>query len=410
MKDVKQLTAQMVAMNTISAGSNMALAKFIEVILAEMGFQTMLQEKTYPGGILKANLIARIGPKDVEPFMLSGHMDTMPVGDPKKWRKDPFGLFETQGNLYGLGAVDMKGPLSASICAVESLVQNSAKLRRELILGLTYDEEAGLRGARRLVDAQIVKPRFILVAEPTMLVPMRMHKGHICLRVTCRGLKGHSAKPNEGINAIELAADVIAEIKEFGKELMGARQPCIDPSYATLNISSIDSADNTIDPLKPIKAKANEIPWICTIDFAIRPIPGQSIKWIQDDITQRLVAIQRYIVLLDEKKIGSSDEKKIKISSSIAIDLQEKTKLPTEPMYTAAESELVKVAEAVSGKKAMGAHYSTDASVLQRLGSDCIIFGPGNIGVAHREDEYIEIGQLMAGVEKIREIVQRMCF
>jgi acetylornithine deacetylase len=320
-------------------------------------------------------------------------MDTMPVGTLEKWdRKSPFGLYEKQGKLYGLGSVDMKGPIAAMICAIEPLMKDAAHLKRELVFGLTYDEENGLRGARRMVTANMIRPKFVLIAEPTMLLPMRMHKGHICLRATCYGQKAHAAKPNEGINAIELAGDVIEELKRFSEELMGVREPDIDPSYATLNISSIASFDRSHE-----RAKSNEVPNFCTVDFAIRPIPGQSAEQIRADITERIVDRARHY-------------RNRRHHSSITVELQIRTKTPTEPMFTSPDSELVKVTEKVSNRKAMGACYSTDASVLQKLGSECVIFGPGSIDVAHKENEHIETSQLLAGVTQIREIVKQMCF
>lgn len=425
MLDVIELTKRMVAFNTESKNSNMEMALSVKATLEDMGFSVQLHEKDYfpkkeesendrrirealekftdelgfsvqrkqVAGTRKANLIARIGPRDAEPFMLSGHMDVMPVGNVKDWKtNDPLKLteFGKKGEWYGRGSVDMKGPIAALICAVEPLVKQVGKFKRELMFGLTHDEEVGLKGAKRMVKDQIVRPRFILIAEPTELIPIRMHKGHLCLKAICQGETGHASKPGKGINAIELAAKVIAELRKFSEELKGVIEPITDVPYTTLNISSIDSTDTETKA----KAKSNEIPWTCTIEFAVRPIVGQSTGRIRAYLQDRLSR-----VMWDRKKGNQL----------VTVDLSDRGKVPTEPMCAPLDSELVRVAERVSKKSARGASYSTDASVLQKLGSDCLIFGPGSIDVAHKPNEYIEKSQLLKGVENFREIVRAMC-
>lgn len=391
MQDVIELTRRLVAFDSVSCNSNLEIAYFLSEILKSMGFSVQLYEKDY-SGVVKTNLVARIGPENVAPLMLCGHMDTMPVGNLKDWATNPFELAEKGEKLYGRGSVDMKGPLAAMVCSVESLVGQASKFNRELIFGLTHDEEIGLKGARRMVKDKIVSPKFTLIAEPTELVPMRMHKGHLCLRATCKGETAHAGDPSKGINAIELAAEVIAELKKFREELKGVAEPCIEPPYTTLNIATIDSVDKKTG----FKAKLNEVPWVCEIEFAIRPIPGQSTDRIKRYIEDRLTKIRW------NRKTGVS---------LVNIDLvdKEKGRLPTDPMCIPADSEIVKVVEQVSGEIARGANYSTDASVLQYLNTDCLIFGPGSIRQAHKPNEFIEKSQLLKSVDQFREIVKIMC-
>jgi acetylornithine deacetylase len=315
----------------------------------------------------------------------------MPVGNLSEWKigrggneinLNPLQLTSHDGKLYGRGSVDMKGPIAATICAIEPLVQLASKFKRELIFGLTYDEEVGLRGARRMVEEKIVSPKFTLVAEPTQLIPMRMHKGHLCLTAFCHGKRAHAADPDKGRNAIELAAKVILELEQFSEELKCVIQPLIDPPHATLNIA-----------LAAGGSKLNEVPDGCLISFAIRPIPGQSVQRIREYIADRLMSI------------GGCDRSGNPI---VVVDLFEKTRQSTDPMITPSDSELVLVAESVSNEAARGVCYSTDASVLQHLGTDCVIFGPGCIDAAHKPNEYIEIEQLHKGVDQFREIARRM--
>jgi len=409
MQNVKDLTRQLVAFETTSALSNMAIALFLREILLGMGFAVDLQEKISPNGdSKKANLIARIGPKDVEPLMLSAHMDTVSAGDSKAWKTKPFELTEVGDELYGRGSADMKGPLAALICAIEPLVQNKEAMKRELIFGLTFDEEVGLVGARYMekeseVGRTVLRPKFVLVAEPTELIPMRMHKGHLCLRAVCHGQSAHGSKPDEGVNAIELAAEVVAILQRFrDEELKGEQEACIDPPYATLNIGVIRGG-----------TKYNIIPSYCFVDFEVRPIPGQSAEGIKDDLTARMEDIgwddqNKRMVDLDFQEIGEP------LEPPKPGEPHKPKKSPTEPVCTPPDSLLVQVAEQVTGQPAAGASFSTDASILQNLGGQhkcqCLILGPGSIEQAHKENEFIETKQLLLAVEQFREIVRRICF
>jgi len=425
MRDVIELTKEMVAFDTTSSNSNLEFADYLKVLLEKMGFSVSLLKRK-EGKVEKANLIASIGPKDAEPLMLSAHMDVMPVGDLSLWKIgegkderniDPFNLTAHNGKLFGRGSVDMKGPLAAMICGIEPLIPQASQFRRELMFGLTYDEEVGLIGAKRLVDAKIIKPKFILIAEPTELIPMRMHKGHLCLTAYCWGKGGHAAFPQIGMNAIEIAKKVIAKLKEFGEQLKCVEMPGFTPPYTTINIAEVRGG-----------GKINKIPDQCEVDFAIRLIPGLTTQRIQDDITQRLegigydknglpiVTVERYMKESDRIEDGKKFLEATKTRNDLTKRawVMERRKIgkkePTEPMQTPAKSELVRTAETVSGFNACGASYSTDASELQKLKADFLIFGPGNIyaGNGHEPNEHIEIEQLQSGVVQFREIARRM--
>lgn len=378
--DVKKLTAEMVSLNTVSSNSNMPLAEYLRQLLGQIGFDVELQCQSFVHGTLtKANVIARAGPRGVEPLMFSAHTDTVPAST-THWDYPPFVLTEDKkrGLLFGLGSVDMKGSLAAMICAVAALLPNAGKFKRELILGFTFDEEIGLLGAKHLVESGVVHPRYAIVGEPTLLQPVRMHKGHIYLRALCRGVSGHASNPTIGTNAIEVASEVIRKLRAFAEELATQQNAEYDPPFATLNIGVIRGG-----------AKPNIIPEECEIEFDIRPIAGQSSDLIIKDLAARM------------HSIGEHDGQPLAVLRLI--------RAPTEPVTTDARSAIVTVAESVTGIKAKGVSYGTDASVLQLLGTDCLILGPGNIVQAHRPNEFVALKQLESAVVIFRQIAERLC-
>ena len=379
--DVKNLTSSMVSFDTVSSKSNMPLVEFLHPVLTEIGFEVEIQKQEQKQDMLtKANIIARAGPRNVEPLMFSAHTDTVPVGTENHWDYEPFELTEDKrrGLLFGRGSVDMKGSIAAMICALAPLLPKADNFKRELILGLTFDEEVGLIGAKHLVQSGLIKPRYALVGEPTLMKPMRMHKGHIYLRAICHGASGHASDPKSGVNAIEIAGEVIERLRAFAGELAVQRNEEYDPPYATLNLGVIRGG-----------TKANVIAEECMIEFDIRPIEGQTSDLMIRDLAGRMQSIGEHCgqPLVSLKLI----------------------RCPTEPVTTDANSLIVTVAEQVTGVKARGVPYGTDASVLQLMGTDCLILGPGDIAQAHKPNEYVKTEQLEIAVNKFRQIAQRIC-
>jgi acetylornithine deacetylase len=375
--NVVELTKQMVAINTVSDLSNLQLAEMLKGWLKQLGFNVELQKRQFMHDTLvKANLIARFGPQDNEALMFSAHMDTVPPGDQHAWETDPFSPRLHNEKLWGLGSVDMKGSIAAMICAVEPLVKE--RLRREIIFGLTFDEEVGLVGAKHLVDSRIIKPKFALIGEPTMMKPMRIHKGHIYLEVVCHGGGGHASDPEKGINAIQVAVEAIRIINQFADELKGCDCSETDPPYATANIGTIYGG-----------TKPNVIASRCVICFDIRPIPGMTSKPLIQDINGRLESIGTF-------------------QGQPLVSVQT-TRIPTEPVSTDPSSEIIQAAEKVTGERARGVSYGTDGSVLQELGTEILILGPGSITRAHKPNEFVAVEQLDLAVEQFREIARLIC-
>jgi signal transduction histidine kinase len=109
--------------------------------------------------------------------------------DGQAWSADPFVLRQSNGRLYARGSTDMKGFVSACLAAVPDI--KARNLARPLHLFISYDEEVGCHGARRLLqdlDESGLKPTMCVVGEPSGMQPVLAHKGKLNLRVRVRGL------------------------------------------------------------------------------------------------------------------------------------------------------------------------------------------------------------------------------
>ena len=131
------LICRLVAFDTVSAHSNLALIHFVRDYLTDLGVASRL---TFDAAGNKANLFATIGPEIPGGIVLSGHTDVVPVaGQP--WSADPFNVVERNGRLYGRGTADMKSFLALALAMVPEFL--AVRLRVPIHLALTYDEEVG---------------------------------------------------------------------------------------------------------------------------------------------------------------------------------------------------------------------------------------------------------------------------
>ena len=171
------LLARLVAFDTTSHKSNREIADFISDYLDRPGVR-ITRHPTADGA--KLNLIVAAGPEDGDRgLVLSGHMDVVPA-ESEGWESDPFSLTQRDGSYVARGAADMKGFLALAINRLAAA--DIPRLRHQLVLLFTHDEETGTLGARRLLDDPAVVPplpRATIIGEPTSLRILRMHKGHL---------------------------------------------------------------------------------------------------------------------------------------------------------------------------------------------------------------------------------------
>lgn len=93
--------------------------------------------------------------------------------------------------LYGLGTIDMKGFAFIAMAVQEMDLRQLKKPLRILALA---DEEATMAGARAIAEAATIKPDYAVIGEPTGLVPVMMHKGHMSESIRVTGKSGHSSR------------------------------------------------------------------------------------------------------------------------------------------------------------------------------------------------------------------------
>ncbi len=148
-------------------------------------------------------------------MVLSGHLDTYPMGDPVGWTVDPFAGEVRDGRLFGRGAADMKGGIAASIVALAALAAQADTWRGEIVLALAGDEESmGTLGTQWLLEnVPAVRGDAVIIGDAGSPLVVRFgEKGFLWVRVTARGKPAHGAHVHLGVNALDRLGAALADV------------------------------------------------------------------------------------------------------------------------------------------------------------------------------------------------------
>ncbi|MBB4348838.1 MULTISPECIES: succinyl-diaminopimelate desuccinylase [Rhizobiaceae] len=182
----------------------------LEAMLAPLGFTVERMIATEPGLPDVENLYARLG-TDGPHLMFAGHTDVVPVGDESAWSHPPFGAEIADGEMFGRGAVDMKGGIACFIAAVARHIEKHGAPKGSISFLITGDEEGpSVNGTEKLLKWATDKGErwdACLVGEPTnpdMLGDMIKigRRGSVSGKVTVFGVQGHAAYPHLADNAV----------------------------------------------------------------------------------------------------------------------------------------------------------------------------------------------------------------
>ncbi|HEY8643948.1 MAG TPA: M20 family metallopeptidase, partial [Candidatus Dormibacteraeota bacterium] len=208
-------------------GEEGRIAEAVAEWCARAGLAVQIQE-VQPG---RPNVVARWGTGRGPVLLLTGHLDTVPVGT--GWTRDPFGAEVADGRLYGRGACDMKGGLAAMLGAVHDLRRRGLEPAGDVVLAAVVGEEEDSAGTLALLAAGIEADRALL-AEPTGLELVRSNRGLVNYRLTVAGASAHASQPEVGRNAIVAAAELVLELERVSARLGETPHPALGPPNLTV--------------------------------------------------------------------------------------------------------------------------------------------------------------------------------
>ncbi|HKJ52289.1 MAG TPA: M20/M25/M40 family metallo-hydrolase, partial [Gammaproteobacteria bacterium] len=286
--------------------------------------------------------------------------------------------------LYGRGCCDMKGFIACTLAALPRLT--AEPLQTPVHLAFSYDEEIGCVGAKRLVAAMSgfeIKPRLGLIGEPTSMKLVLGHKGKVSYRVTVGGLSCHSAYIDQGVNAVEYAAELIAFIRAMNDRVS---ERLLDTSYSvphtTFHVGNINGG-----------TALNIVPRQCSFEFEIRNLPQQDLESLAHEI--RHYAEDTLLPDMQSRYPHSS------------IDFEEISSYPG--LHTDPAAAVIAYARAINPAAEIGdnASFGTEAGLFDGIGVECLVCGPGSIEQAHKPDEFVSLLQLQHCDRMLENLAQR---
>ncbi len=350
-------------------GNEQVIAKLADWLSA-LGFSIQI-EQVAPN---KQNLIAKLGSGEGG-LLLAGHSDTVPF-DEGRWNYNPHALTQANNRFYGLGTADMKGFFAFIYEAVKNV--DWSKQTKPLYVLATCDEETTMLGARHFTENAPFKPDYCIIGEPTSLVPIRAHKGHVANAIRVTGKSGHSSNPALGVNAIEIMHEVLFALMQLRDRLIKEyHHPGFEIPTPTLNLGHIHGGDSP-----------NRICGCCELHYDVRPLPGISLDGLDNLMRDALREVQ-------QKWPGRIE----------LVPLHD----PIPGYECAHDHPFIHGISEICEQEAQTVNYCTEAPFLQQI-CPTLVLGPGSIDQAHQADEFLAFEFIDPTVRVLSRAMQKYCF
>jgi acetylornithine deacetylase/succinyl-diaminopimelate desuccinylase-like protein len=266
-----ELTKTLVSIPS-ETGKEQAIADWLVGFLKKLGLKDIKRLPVEDAGdtVVAALKGSGEGPK----MMLNFHMDTFDAFE--GWETPPFKPVQREGRIIGLGAHDMKGGMACALGALEAIVKSGTRLKGDLIISGTSDEEYWSRGAHELIRTGLLKDcSYCIVPEPaahaTLIVGQR---GRHVFTIRFRG-QSVSAAYDEGVNALVDAAKVVSELENLKPDALGYM-----PEYSmggSLCVIGFHSGGAKI-----------YVPELAEITIDRHILPGQDVEWAANQIKEAI--------------------------------------------------------------------------------------------------------------------------
>ncbi len=379
------LIRTLIAFDTTSRESNLALIDWVRGYLKGYGIDSSL---TFNDDQRKANLFATLpdqhGNTIDRGIVLSGHTDVVPV-DGQPWETDPFTATLKGDKLFARGAADMKSFSAIGLSFVPEFLRRG--LRRPVHFALSYDEEIGCIGVRRLI-ADIAKrglhPAGCIVGEPTGMQLVVAHKGKQSYRCTIRGHEAHSSLTPHGVNAVQIGCEIVTYLTNMARAFRdnGAFDEAYDVPYTTVHTGVIHGG-----------TALNIVPRDCFFDFEFRYLPF-------DDPDALFGEVKAYA----ERFLPEMHS----VDPDTFIQFEQMSSMPG--MDTHDESEIAQIGKLCNGRHDYGkVSFGTEASLFHNASIPTVICGPGHIAQAHQPNEWVALEQLEQCEAFMRRLADHVC-
>lgn len=366
----------LIAINSVN-GNEEAVADYLDKLFKQHGIESHVDRF----GDHRANLTVDFGQGD-SVLGITGHMDTVAIGDRDKWQHDPFTPTLDGDRLYGRGAADMKSGLAAQVIALIQLHDAKKLPAGHVRFIATAGEEYGTPGANRLEAAGVAKDlAALVVGEPTGGNVVYAHSGSLNYRIISKGRSVHSSRPEDGKNAIDALVDYC--VKE--RSIFDVAKP--DPYLGQVkhSVTVINGGE-----------QVNTIPDSATLEGNVRPT-----KTFDND--KVIAAIQQAVAEVNQQGGAQLTFQLIHSFRPVASDPDSQfvqgALQAAQAAYKPLDDHPQPALKTING--------ATDASVFVKHNPDLpvIVLGADAWDAAHQINEYTTVSSFKATIDIYQQII-----
>jgi acetylornithine deacetylase len=332
----------------------------------------------------------RRGAGDGRSILLNAHTDTVDPGDPTAWKGDPLSGDLDGDLLYGRGSCDMKGGLVTHLVALDALSDLGLGLRGDVTVAATVGEENGGLGALSTV-LRGYSADAALITEPTRLALVPAQGGSLVFRLKIRGRSAHAAVRDEGVSALEKFVPIFENLRELEQERNGVlNHPLYDGvrNKVPINIGVVRAGN-----------WASTVPESLVAEGRVGLIPGEEVDPFKDLVAERIATVAERDPWLREHPPELEW-----FGGQFA---------PSEVQPDAPICEAVKKAhEQATGETPAveGVPYGADMRLFIHFGGmPCVMYGAGDVNVAHAPDEHISVTELLSATTTVACLLADWC-
>jgi len=373
-------------------GEEGKIQEFVAEHLKKMGLEVKMWDldiskiKTHPGYVDtgkrykgRPNVVGICkGEGKGRSLILNGHTDVVTPEPVRKWSHDPWGAEVLKGKIYGRGACDMKGGVTGIIKALQILLELDLELSGDVILEIVVDEEESGNGTlASLLEGYNADAA--IFAEPTECKIMTAHRGASFWKIYIEGKGAHAGVMHKGISAIEKAILIYKAIEDL-KRVRNERGKS-HPLYRNYPVSA---------PLCIGKLNGGEwpsaVPEECKIEGTVEFLPGEKLEQVREEFEKTIKDAA--------KKDPWLKEHPPRVEWS-GLHLQASQTPSNHPLVETFKKAWTVISR--EKQEVVGFPAGCDMRIRVLYGNTpSIIFGPGNLSLAHRIDEFIFIDELLS--------------
>ena len=323
-------------------------------------------------------------------LILNGHVDVVPTGSDALWDDPPWSGTVKNGHIYGRGSCDMKAGLSSGVFAIEALKKLNFKPDGDILFESVIGEESGGLGTLAAME-QGYSADGVIILEPTSLYLSPIQSGALTFRLIVTGKATHAAMKWDGVNAIDKFSILQTAIKDLEKRRHEEQTHGYyeDPNHiAPINLGTINGGE-----------WHSTVPGEVVVEGRFGVFPGESI----DDARKALEKAIKKTALKDpwmkenppvvEWFEGQFESGETPVDHPLIETLDNCHKLVTD-----------------KSTKIRGVTYGSDLRLFTNHGKmPAVLYGPGDVSLAHAANEYVEIEEFITATKVIALMIVQWC-